>query len=170
MKRRTFADSCCPIARSLDVVGEWWTLLILRDAILYGPSRFDSLQRHLGISPNMLSARLGHLLEEDLLVRRPYSQRPPRDEYIATDKARELLPVLVALAAWGRRWVEGEPEMSVLLHGERFDHPVAAVMTCARCDAPVDSAHLRQDGSSTWPRALTDGVSGTGTEGNQGIA
>lgn len=77
---------------------------------------------------------------------------------MATDKARELLPVLVALAAWGRRWVEGAPEMSVLLHGERFDHPVDAVMTCARCDAPVDSAHLRQDGSSATQAAGGQGI------------
>lgn len=142
VKRHGFADSGCPIARSLDVVGEWWTLLILRDAVLYGPARFDALQRHLGISPNVLSTRLGRLVKEDLLSRRLYSHRPPRHEYVATDKGQELLPVLVALAAWGGRWVQGEPELSVLLHGKRFDHPVEPVMSCARCDAPVDSLHL----------------------------
>ena len=139
MKRHTFADSVCPIARSLDLVGEWWTFLILRNVVLGGPARFDGLQRSLGISPDVLSSRLRRLVEEGVLVRRPYSER--RQEYLATDKGRELLPVLVALAAWGRRWVEGEPEMNVLLHDD--DHPVEPVLHCASCDAPVDAAHLR---------------------------
>jgi DNA-binding HxlR family transcriptional regulator len=139
MKRRTFADSICPIARSLDLVGEWWTFLILRNIILGGPARFDGLQRSLGISPDVLSSRLGRLVEEGVLARRQYSVRPPRDEYVATDKGRELLPVLVALAAWGRRWVEGGPKMNVLLHND--DHPVDPVLHCATCDAPIE--HLR---------------------------
>lgn len=141
MKRHTFADSVCPIARSLDLVGEWWTFLILRNIVLGGPARFDGLQRSLGISPNVLSSRISRLVEEGVLARRPYSERPPRDEYLATDKGRELLPVLVALAAWGQRWVEGEPEMNVLLHDD--DHQVEPVLRCASCDAPVDAAHLR---------------------------
>lgn len=155
MSRRTFADHRCPIARSLDVVGEWWTLLILRDAILYGPARFDALQAHLGISPNVLSTRLSRLEREGLLTRRQYSDRPPRDEYVATDKAEELLPVLVSLAAWGRRWVEEETELSVLVHGDHFLHPIEPVVSCARCEAPVDSSHIRTltaDGMPQRPR------------------
>lgn len=150
MKRHTFTDSVCPIARSLDLVGEWWTFLILRNVVLGGPARFDGLLRSLGISPDVLSSRLSRLVEEGVLARRRYSERPPRDEYLATDKGRELLPVLVALAAWGRRWVEGEPEMNVLLHD---DHAVEPVLLCASCDAPVDAAHLR----SRPPRELLRG-------------
>jgi DNA-binding HxlR family transcriptional regulator len=141
VKRHTFADSICPIARSLDLVGEWWTFLILRNVVIGGPARFDDLQRSLGISPNVLSSRLARLVEEGVLTRRQYSERPPRDEYVATDKGRELLPVLVALAAWGRRWVEGDPEMHVLVHAG--DHPVDPVLHCATCDTPVDAADLR---------------------------
>jgi DNA-binding HxlR family transcriptional regulator len=142
MKRRTFADSDCPIARSLDLVGEWWTFLILRNVIFLGPARFDSLQQTLGISPNVLSSRLTRLVEEGLLARRSYSERPPRDEYVVTEKGRELAPVLVALALWGQRWVEGEPAVSTLLHGDPLDHPLDLELRCRACDAPVDAAHL----------------------------
>jgi DNA-binding HxlR family transcriptional regulator len=140
VKRHTFAGSVCPIARSLDVVGEWWTFLILRNVVIGGPARFDGLQRSLGISPNVLATRLARLVDEGILIRRRYCQHPPRDEYLATDKGRELLPVLVALAAWGRRWVEGEPEMNVLVHAG--DHPVDPVLHCATCHDPVHAAHL----------------------------
>jgi DNA-binding HxlR family transcriptional regulator len=146
MKRHTFADSVCPIARSLDVVGEWWTFLILRNVVLGGPARFDGLQRSLGISPNVLSSRLSRLVNEGILARQPYSGR--RHEYVATDKGRELLPVLVSLAAWGQRWVEGDPEMNVLLHDG--DHPVEPVLHCATCDTPIE--HLRSRPPAEIPR------------------
>lgn len=92
----------CPIARALDRVGEWWSILILRDA-LQGLTRFDQFQHSLGIAPNMLSRRLKALVEAGLLEQRLYSERPPRYEYHVTQRGREFKSVLVALYAWGNK-------------------------------------------------------------------
>jgi DNA-binding HxlR family transcriptional regulator len=94
----------CPIARTLDVVGERWTWLILRDLLLEGPRKFQDLQGSLaGISPTTLSARLKTLEEQGIVERHAYEKNPPRAEYRLTDKGRELGPVLKALRDWGRR-------------------------------------------------------------------
>ena len=98
MQRKSFADMTCPIARSLEHVGEWWSMLILRDAF-GGTTRFDDFQQSLGIAPNMLTRRLAALVEAGLLERRRYSERPPRDEYVLTERGRDFKPVLVALVA-----------------------------------------------------------------------
>lgn len=102
MHRKTFRDMQCPIARSLERVGEWWSILILREAS-YGTTRFDDFQRRLDIAPNMLTRRLSALVEEGLLARRQYCDRPPRFEYVLTDAGRDFRPVLWALLAWGNR-------------------------------------------------------------------
>jgi DNA-binding HxlR family transcriptional regulator len=104
MKHKAFTGARCPIARSLDLVGEWWSILILRDAFR-GVRRFEAFQESLGIARNMLSRRLKQLVEAGLLELRPYSERPPRHEYRLTDKGRDFYPVLVTLMAWGDRWV-----------------------------------------------------------------
>lgn len=100
MKRTSATRAECPIARSLDVVGDWWTLLILRDA-LDGATRFDQFTRHLGIAPNMLTRRLTALQDHGLLTRAKYQDHPPRYEYLTTPRATALLPVLIALEQWG---------------------------------------------------------------------
>ena len=92
----------CPIARSLEHVGEWWSMLILRDAFA-GVTRFDDFQTNLGIAPNMLARRLAALVEGGLLERRRYQERPPRDEYVLTARGRDFKPVLAALVAFGKR-------------------------------------------------------------------
>jgi DNA-binding HxlR family transcriptional regulator len=92
----------CPVARSLDRVGEWWSILILRDAF-QGRTRFDQFQKSLGVAPNILSRRLRGLVEAGLLERRPYSAHPPRDEYVLTEVGRDFRPVLWALLAWGNK-------------------------------------------------------------------
>jgi DNA-binding HxlR family transcriptional regulator len=102
MQRKSFSDMPCPIARSLDRVGEWWSILILRDAF-YGLSRFDEFRESLGVAPNILARRLLALVESGLLEKRRYSERPPRDEYVLTDRGRDFRPVLLALLAWGNR-------------------------------------------------------------------
>src|SRR5581483_1874941 len=103
MKRKSFAEMSCPIARTLDIVGEWWTLLIVRDALL-GATRFDEF-RQSGIADNILSARLELLVREGILERRPYQDHPPRYEYVLTEKGRDLLPIIMALGTWGKKWV-----------------------------------------------------------------
>jgi DNA-binding HxlR family transcriptional regulator len=92
----------CPIARSLDRVGEWWSMLILRDA-LGGMTRFEEFQKSLAIAPNMLTRRLNALVDAGFLKRRRYSARPPRHEYIITERGRDFRPVLIALIAFGNR-------------------------------------------------------------------
>jgi DNA-binding HxlR family transcriptional regulator len=102
MQHKSFGNMQCPIARSLERVGEWWSILILRDAF-QGSTQFDQFQKNLGIAPNMLSRRLTALVEAGLLERRRYSERPPRDEYVLTERGRDFRPVLWALLAWGNK-------------------------------------------------------------------
>jgi DNA-binding HxlR family transcriptional regulator len=102
MQHKSFADMQCPIARSLERVGEWWSMLILRDA-LRGARRFDEFQKSLAIAPNMLTRRLNSLVESGLLERRRYSDRPARYEYVPTECARDFRPVLLMLISWGNK-------------------------------------------------------------------
>lgn len=94
----------CPVARSLECVGEWWSILILRDAF-QGATKFDEFQKSLGIAPNMLARRLKHLTANGMFETRLYSQRPPRHEYVLTEKARDFFPVLVAMLGWANRYL-----------------------------------------------------------------
>ena len=102
MQRKSYGNMKCPIARSLDRVGEWWSILILRDAF-YGLRQFDEFQKSLGVAPNILTRRLNAMVQSGLLERRRYSEHPPRDEYVLTERARDFHPVLLALSAWGTR-------------------------------------------------------------------
>lgn len=107
MQQRTASTaSPCPIAAALEAVGEWWSLLVVREAFR-GAQRFDALQARLGIARNILARRLKALVEHGVLERRPYQDHPPRFEYALTEKGRALYPVLVTLFAWGRRWAPG---------------------------------------------------------------
>lgn len=102
MHRKSFGTMTCPIARSLERVGEWWSILILRDAF-YGLTRFDEFRKSLGVAPNMLTRRLNALVEAGMLERHRYQDHPPRDEYLLTARGRDFHPVLLALLAWGNR-------------------------------------------------------------------
>ena len=102
MQRKSFGKMACPIARSLERVGEWWSILIIRDA-LHGFTRFDEFQKSLNIAPNMLTRRLSALVDAGLLERRRYSERPPRYEYILTERGRDFRSVIVAMFAWGNK-------------------------------------------------------------------
>ena len=102
MRRTNFDSMPCPIARSLERVGEWWSILILRDAFA-GLTRFEEFQDSLGIAPNMLTRRLTALVEAGLLERHRYSEHPPRDEYRLTARGHDFRPVLLAMLTWGSR-------------------------------------------------------------------
>jgi DNA-binding HxlR family transcriptional regulator len=104
MQRKSFAEMECPIARSIDQTGDGWTLLIVRNALL-GTRRFQDFEEGLKIPPNTLVRRLETLIHTGLLERRRYEERPPREEYLLTAKGRDLASVLLALAAWGNRWL-----------------------------------------------------------------
>ncbi len=107
VKRADLPDSDCGIAQALGVIGDWWTFLIVRD-VAGGTTRFDSLQRELGVSRRALAERLARLVEHGVLERRPYSDRPPRYDYVLTTKGEGLLPALIALQDWGARHVMGD--------------------------------------------------------------
>lgn len=104
MKRKCMEGNGCPVARALDVVGDWWTLLIIRDAFA-GVTRFGDFQKHLGVAKNILATRLKDMVEQGLLVTREVGAR---SEYQLTDKGRALMPVLVTLAQWGEAFTVPE--------------------------------------------------------------
>src|ERR1700744_1752956 len=115
MQHKALTSTQCPIARSLERVGEWWSILILRDAF-QGLTRFDQFQKNLDIAPNMLSRRLEALVEAGMLERRRYSERPPRDEYVLTERGRAFRPVLLALLAFGNRHFAPEGPAVQIVH------------------------------------------------------
>ncbi|RAI59472.1 winged helix-turn-helix transcriptional regulator [Roseicella frigidaeris] len=138
MRRTGFADMPCPIARALERVGEWWSILILRDAF-GGMTRFDEFQASLGIAPNMLTRRLNALVEAGLLERRPYSERPPRHDYVLTPRGRDFRPVLLALLAWGNRHFAPEGA-AVQIVDARTGAPAEPLLVDRASLRPIDSA------------------------------
>jgi len=130
--RASYDHLNCSIARTMAVIGDAWTPLILRD-IAVGITRFDALQRDLGISRKVLSERLAWLVEHGVLERRPYSERPPRHEYVLTDKGGELMQVLFAMTAWGDRWTAGDAGPPVLLRHRACGELTHARIVCAHC-------------------------------------
>jgi DNA-binding HxlR family transcriptional regulator len=151
--RTPLSDVACSIARATDLFGDAWTALIMRD-VLIGITRFDDLADDLGISRKVLAARLSRLVEEDVLVRERYQERPPREHYLATDKGKDLYPVLIALMNWGDRWYAGTEGPPVLLHHVDCDRDTTAVLACAHCRGPLtldNTAHLPGPGGRTGP-------------------
>jgi DNA-binding HxlR family transcriptional regulator len=135
MQRKNLDSMPCPIARSLERVGEWWSMLILRDA-LHGFRRFDEFQKSLGIAPNMLTRRLNALVDAGLLERRRYSERPPRDEYVPTARGRDFRPVLIALLAWGNKHFAPEG-VSVQLVDTQTGAAVDPIMVDSATGRPI---------------------------------
>jgi DNA-binding HxlR family transcriptional regulator len=117
MQRKSFGNMQCPVARSLERVGEWWSILILRDAFA-GMARFDEFQKSLNIAPNILTRRLTALVDAGMLERRQYCERPPRFEYVLTERGRDFRPVLISLQSWGNRHFAPEG-LSVMLVDSR---------------------------------------------------
>jgi DNA-binding HxlR family transcriptional regulator len=141
----------CSIARSLEVIGEWWTLLIVRDAF-FGVTRFEALQERLGISRGILAARLQTLVDHGVLERRCYDAARQRYDYVLTAKGRALWPVVVTIRQWGDEWIAGTGNESVaVLHRGCGGH-VHGVLTCSRCG---EHAALRECEVAPGP-GLTD--------------
>lgn len=135
------------MARSLEVVGEWWTPLILRDALL-GVTRFSDFQDRLGIARNILSTRLDALVEHGVMERVPYQDHPPRYDYRLTDKGRDLWVALEALREWGDRWEAPDGPPVAVTH-RSCGHPVELVPTCAACGEVLALRDLRARPVST---------------------
>jgi DNA-binding HxlR family transcriptional regulator len=117
MRHKNIGKMQCPIARSLERVGEWWSMLIIRDA-LHGMTRFDEFQASLGIAPNMLTRRLGSLVKAGILEKRRYSERPPRHEYVLTERGRDFQPVIIAMQTWGNKHFAPEGASVLLVHSK----------------------------------------------------
>jgi DNA-binding HxlR family transcriptional regulator len=138
MQRTSFRAMNCSVAQCLEVVGEWWSMLIVRDAFL-GVSRFDDFQARLGISRNVLNQRLSHLVDEGVLERVPYQERPTRWDYRLTEKGRDLWHVIVAMRQWGDRWAAPDGAPVQLVH-RACGHVTEAVPTCSECG---EALHVR---------------------------
>ena len=153
MLGRSYESQTCSVAAALEVVGERWTLLILRDTFL-GVRRFDDFQRSLGIARNVLQARLERLVEEGILERRLYQEHPPRHEYRLTPKGVDLWPTVVALMKWGDRHAFPDGPPVVIEHrgcgGEVDDRRI-----CTRCGALLEAREVvPRPGAGAAPEAL----------------
>jgi DNA-binding HxlR family transcriptional regulator len=151
----------CTIARAVDVLGDHWNLLLIRQACL-GTRRFDDFHTALGIGRNILSQRLTRLVEEGILARVEYQPSPPRHEYRLTDKGRDVYPILAAMAAWGDRWLTGPEGSPLVLHHTTCDHDMHAVIICSECDQALDVRQVRaRPGPGLRPQPA--GTTGKGT-------
>ena len=136
-------DLECSVARTLESIGERWSLLILRDAF-YGLRRFDDFQASLGIARNILTKRLAGLVESGVMRREQYQERPPRFEYRLTEKGRDLAPALTALLAWGDKWECPEQPPTRLIHTE-CGSVIQSRAVCSHCGDPIDAFNLRME-------------------------
>lgn len=129
---KDFSAMDCSVARTLEVIGERWSLLILRDAF-YGVRRFDDFRRDLGVARNVLTDRLTKLVDQGVLERRQYEERPPRFEYRLTEKGRDLLPVLLAMMAWGDKWGSSRDRVPVTLTHLKCGSVTTPRACCSEC-------------------------------------
>jgi DNA-binding HxlR family transcriptional regulator len=139
-----YESQTCSIARSLELIGERWTLLIVRNIHL-GVRRFDDLQRQLGIARNVLASRLESLTANGIVERRPYGERPVRHQYQLTEKGRALWPVLVELMQWGDRYAPTPKGPPIVLRHIECGGTVGAHRACARCGALLELSDVRAE-------------------------
>jgi DNA-binding HxlR family transcriptional regulator len=147
LKRTDTSGWPCNIARSANILGDHWNVLLIRQACL-GVRRYEDFQRTLGVGRNMLTIRLNGLVDEGIFDRVEYQTNPRRREYRLTDKGRDAYTVLAAMDAWGRRWLAGAKGTPVLLHHRPCDRDMHAVVVCSECSEPLD---VRQVTARTAP-------------------
>jgi DNA-binding HxlR family transcriptional regulator len=142
VKRASFSNMNCSVAKTLEIVGEWWTPLIVRDA-LFGVTRFDEFQERLGIARNVLAARLDTLVAGGVMERVPYDEARDRYDYVLTDAGRALWPVLTALRQWGDDWLAAPDGPPVDLEHTVCGHRITARYTCDHCGKVLERDDLR---------------------------
>jgi DNA-binding HxlR family transcriptional regulator len=142
MKRSSFAAWNCSVAQSLEVIGEWWTLLILRDAFL-GVTRFESFHERLGIARNILAARLETLTDAGVFERRCYDEARSRYDYVLTDKGRALWPVLASILRWGDEWITGAGNEPLALVHRGCGETTHGVLVCEHCGERLDARAVK---------------------------
>ncbi|MFQ6397170.1 winged helix-turn-helix transcriptional regulator [Nocardia sp. KC 131] len=159
MPKAAMSDIVCSIARTLDVVGERWTPLILRD-LFVGLNRFEDIRRDLGIATNVLTARLETLRQHGIVETRAYQSNPVRHEYVLTEQGRDLYPVLTMLITWGDKWLAGPEGPPALVVHRDCGRTTSGVVTCTECAAPLtaDNVHwLPGPGSHRAPGTMLIG-------------
>ena len=142
MLGRTYEAEVCSIARALEVVGERWSVLMVRNALFAGSTRFSDFQRSLGIAPNILKTRLDGFVDAGIMRRQRYSEQPALYEYLLTEKGRDLAPALIALTEWGDRWAAPDGPPILYRHsacGSELSHQVV----CATCGRVDDAAEVQ---------------------------
>jgi DNA-binding HxlR family transcriptional regulator len=139
-----FSQLDCSVARALEVVGERWSLLIVRDAF-YGVRRFEDFQHDLGIARNILTDRLGRLVDQGVLEKKRYEDRPPRFEYRLTDKGKELLPVMLTMMRWGDKWYPGEMGPPVRFTHTSCGHVTTPTLVCDHCGEELKRRDMDAD-------------------------
>lgn len=146
MRRTRFDQDVCPIARTTDLLGDWWTPVVLR-TVLFGVNRFEDLQTNLGVSRTTLTQRLNRLVGEGMLERVQYQPNPPRYEYLPTKKGREFFDVLAAMWTWGDRWMfDGGPDgrgTSLRMTDRETGETIVPVVVDARTRTPIDLTRIR---------------------------
>jgi DNA-binding HxlR family transcriptional regulator len=140
MERKSFSKMDCSVAQCLEVVGEWWSMLIVRDCFM-GVTRFEDFQRRLGISRNILKERLSSLVDTGVLVRVAYSEHPPRYDYKLTGKGRDLWPVLTAMRQWGDQYAAPEGAPIELVHNS-CGQTTHAETVCAWCGEKLSAYNV----------------------------
>lgn len=140
MKKISFESTPCPIARSLGRVGEWWSILILRDAF-HGLSKFDEFQQSLGLSPTLLTRRLKFLVESGILHKQQYQARPVRYEYLLTERGKDFFPVLVTLFHWGNTHLAYDGIAAELVD-RRSGKPIQPQLIDTMTQQPVTLQHV----------------------------
>jgi DNA-binding HxlR family transcriptional regulator len=155
VKKTRFDRWPCPVARAIDLVGDAWTLLLLREAF-YGVRRFDQLEAALGIGRNILSRRLDRMVAGGLLERVRYQQRPVRHEYQLLPRGRALFPVLMALQRWGADWTSGAEGAPVVLVDRRTGQPVRPLLVDEVSGGPLTPERVRAHPGPGFPPALLE--------------
>jgi DNA-binding HxlR family transcriptional regulator len=141
-RRPNFSKMDCSVAHALDVVGEDWTLLILRESLM-GSRRFYDFQKNLGIATNVLTSRLKRLTKAGLLEERAYQEHPPRYEYVPTEKTRDLGPILVGLIVWGNKHFPGKKGPPLAVVHETCGHATTPRLLCSHCNEPIAKGTVR---------------------------
>lgn len=168
--RTSLKDVRCSIAGTMDVLGDAWTALILRD-VFAGIRRFDLLEEDLGLSRRTLAARLDALVSEGILERRAYSEHPPRYDYLPTEKGADLFSVIAAMMAWGDRWTAGAQGAPALIRHAACGALTTARVVCEECGEPLALDGVTTEagpGGRTGPRTRVLGPLLAAARGDRG--
>lgn len=140
MRKENFKHLECPLARSLDIIGEWWSLLIVRD-LFYGINTFDLICADLGIARNILTDRLKKLVDRGIIEKHEDMTKPRGMAYRLTQKGKDLFPIIMALAAWGNKWESPDGPPIIFRHMPE-GHPIQPLLICKQCGKPIAAKNI----------------------------